>query len=110
LQSLLLDLGQDTQRLSVSLEATVLLHTVIKRALAVVPERRMPEVVSKTSELDQVKVDGVFLELGRSRVQHQRYALRNLRYFQGVRQAIAEEIRFMPWEELGLPLEPTKRG
>jgi hypothetical protein len=48
--------GQDAQGLSVGLEAAAFPRQLVQRPLAVVPERRVPDVVREAGGVDQVGV------------------------------------------------------
>jgi len=50
----------------------------------------------------------MLFELRTGRIQHQRYALGDLCYLQGVCQAISEEVGLMAGKQLGFTLEPSK--
>jgi len=79
-------------------------HRVIQCALAVVPERRMPKIVDQACCRANLRIDRVGLEERKEVVQTLRNPNRNLRYLQGMRQSISEEIRFMPGEDLRFSL------
>ena len=80
------------------LEAAVRLHARVERVLAGVTERRMAEVVRERDRLDQVFVER---EVARDRAA-------DLRDFEAVREARAEEIAFVIDEDLRLVFEPAE--
>jgi hypothetical protein len=72
--------------------------------LAVMPERRMANVVDQRSREAQARLNVVGAELGMVVIHLTGDRLCNLRHLKGVRQAVAEKVRFMAWEELRLSL------
>ncbi len=98
---------QDAQRLRVALEAAVLRHQPVQDPLARVAERRMADIVGKADRLDQVEIDG---GLGMSRPQPDRNRFGDAGDFQRMGQACAVKIVFARLEDLGLRLQPAKRG
>ena len=88
------------QGLQIVLEATVVLHALVKRVLPGMAEGRMPEVVRQCHGLDQI-----FIE--REAACHRSSDLRNLN---AVRQAGSEEVAFVVDEYLGLVFKSAKRG
>src|SRR5258706_3931184 len=89
----------DTQRLQIVLEASVVLHALVERVLASMAERRMSEVVRQRYRLDQVFVEA---QIARHRTSY-------LRDFDAMGQSRAKKIAFVVHENLGLVLEATKR-
>ena len=87
------------EALQVVLEAAVLAHAFVQRVLARMAERRMAEIVRERNRFDQVFVDA----------QIARHRTRNLRDFETVREARAEQVAFVIHENLRLVFEPAKR-
>jgi hypothetical protein len=90
----------DTQALQVVLEAAMRAHAGVQRVLAGMAEGRVSEVVGQRNGFDQVFVE----------MQGARHAAGDLRDFDAVRQAGAEEVALVVDENLRLVFEPAKGG
>src|SRR5690349_1479407 len=88
------------QRLQVVLEPPVVFHAAVQRILTGMTEGRMTKIVRQRDGLDQILIE---LQIACDRTA-------DLRHFQAVRQARAEQIAFTIDENLGLVLEPPERG
>ena len=82
------------------LEAAVIAHAFVQRVLPGMTERRMAEIVRERNGFDEIFVHA---QIARDRT-------RDLRDFETVREARAEQIAFVIHEDLRLVFEPAKRG
>ena len=97
----LLEALDDAQRMQVVVEAqAVTLQAVVQRALAGVPERRMPDVVHQRQRLGQIDIQS----------ERAGDVARNLRDLDRVRQAAAKVVRGAAGEDLRLARQPAKRA
>ena len=67
-------------------------HALIQCTLPIVSKWRMAKVVRQGCRLDQVNFNWVLLQMSALAVQPQRDGLCDLGYFQGMSQAITEEV------------------
>ena len=96
-----LEPGEDPQRLGVPLEAAEVLRPVVQRALAVVPERRVPEIVAEARGVDDVGGEP----------QRGRQLPPDLGHLEGVGEAVAGEVRgARRAQHLGLGRETPECG
>jgi hypothetical protein len=86
--------------LRVAFESAVVAHEFMQNLLPRVSERRVPKVVRKAHGFHQVGI----------RPQGQRDAFRDLRDFERMRKASAEEVAFVHAKNLGFALQATERG
>jgi hypothetical protein len=94
-----LEPGEDAQRLRVALEPADGRGDLVERRLAVVPERRVAEVVREAGGLDQVRVAAQ----GRAEL------AADLRALERVGEPRAEEVALPRHHHLRLGREPTQR-
>ena len=95
-----LQAGQDPEVLRVALEAAVRRRELVESLLAVVPVRRMPDVVGQTGHVDQVGIAA----------QSDRHPPPDLGDLQRMGQSRAGRVPFARPDDLRLVGEPTKRG
>src|SRR5215469_3560055 len=96
-----LEMLHNAQCVQVMIEAAAMLaHQFVELSFARVPERRVANVVHQRQRLDQFGVE----------VQSGRDSARDLRYFQGVRQAVAKMVGKAGGEDLRLGLQSPERA
>lgn len=83
------------QRLQIVFKATMLLHTIIQGILTGMSERCMAQIVRQGDGFDQIFIEP----------QISCYRTSDLRHFQAVRKARAEQVSFMIDEYLGFILQ-----
>ena len=100
MEPLRLEPREQTQRLGVALEASDVSSDRVERALAVEPERRVPEVVRERRGVDDV---GIAAERGPE-------LPADLGDLERMRQPVADEVVAVGRDDLGLGREPAQRG
>src|SRR5688500_10115306 len=90
----------DAQGLKIVLESAVVFHAVIERFLSCMTEWRMPQIMRQSNGFNQVFV--------KAQIAGNRAA--DLRDFETVRQARAEQVSLVIDENLGLVFEPPESG
>ena len=91
--------GQQPERLGVALEAAAARAEVGQHPLAVVPERRVAEVVGERRRLDDVGLAA----------QRPRQVTRDLGHLEAVGQPVADEVVGLRADHLGLGGQPARR-
>ena len=94
-----LEPGQDPEVLRIALEPAVRVGHLVQRALAVVPVRRVADVVRQTGHVDEIGVAA----------QPDRHAAADLGHLQRVRQPGARGVALARSDDLGLVGQPTQR-
>ena len=90
----------NTQRLEVVFEPSEIPHAFVQRILPTVSKGRVPKVMRESNAFDQILIQ---CQIARNRA-------RDLGYFDTVGEAGAKQVAFMINKDLGLVLEPAKRG
>ncbi len=94
-----LEIFDDTQRVQIVIEGkSVLAHRGVERLFSGVPERWMADVVDQRQRFDQIDVEPELRGDG----------ARDLRNFDGMRQAVAEMVGIAAGEDLRLSFETAK--
>ena len=113
---MLLEAGEDAERLPIPLEAAIVAHLFVQRPLAAVPERRVPEIVGEASSLQQVSgrepvLDlRIYIAIQSSFANVFKEAVADLGAFDRVCQPCAVEVAFADSHNLCLALQTAKAG
>src|SRR5205823_1460074 len=100
----------DSKCLRIALKPTKITHALVKSFLAIVAEWRVTKVVSKPSELHDIRLNSAVSRLERltEGIRPNRDRFSDLRDFERVRQSVSIEVGLVPREDLCLSLEAAK--